>query len=392
MISLKLNLQEAEAKLKILYLTEFFPTTLNLDVHGGIETRTYAIGKLLSSRHEVYVLAAAETGKPMRQELAGIKVRRVGWSRQYSRRGAIGERVSFIISAIWQGLFWNFDLVEGSGFLGWLPAYILGVVKRKKKVILVADLLENYASDTPKLAYKAATVLEKYLLNRPWERIICISQVIKEKLLKKHILSKKISVIYCGAEVQRIQKLESEKKQIFTIGCVSRLVPYKRGADLIRAIHILRSDKNLVECEIVGDGEELPNLKQLVKDLKLTRFVHLRGFVESHQEVIKIVKSCQVFCLPSVVEGFGISTIEALSAGLPVVLADIPISHEVTENQAVLYFKPGDYRDLARQLHRLLSDQQLYQKLARETGLSNKYDWKQIARETENLYENLCTS
>jgi glycosyltransferase involved in cell wall biosynthesis len=138
----------------------------------------------------------------------------------------------------------------------------------------------------------------------------------------------------------------------------------------------------------VGSGSEEDRLKQLVSEQRLTSVVKFAGFLPSHHEVLKLLKSSTVFCSPSIVEGFGITLVEAIASGVPYVCSDIAPYVEISSGgKGGLLFGQGDEADLAEKLHRLLTDNKLYGKCVEEEGqLCQRYDWAKIAAEVEEVY------
>ncbi len=169
------------------------------------------------------------------------------------------------------------------------------------------------------------------------------------------------------------------------------MVNYKRIDDLIRAFKLVEEKIPQARLEIIGIGDEIVSLKKLVNDFQLTDKIYFLGFVPGQIEVWRKIKSAGIFCLPSEVEGFGIATVEAIAAGVPVVLPDIPINREITRNKGVLFYKSLDIRDLSQQLITLMTNKKKNKKLIFETKkLTQAYDWSNIAAQTQKIYENLC--
>lgn len=378
--------------MKILLLSEYFPKTAGLDVHGGVEERVYFTAKYLAQNHEVSVVTSRLSNEPVRQTLLKIKIIRVGPQRIYGRKGLLIPRSLFILSAIWRGLFEKFDVVEGTGLVSYFPALILGIFKAKPRVVVIADTVEAYLQDVPQYFKKIILWGEKYILKQKWSKIVCISNDVKQKILKYGILDHDINVNYCGIDREEIDSINIKETTFPTIICVARLVPYKRVRDLVEAIGKMKSFVPKLRCNIVGDGEELVKLKQLAQRSNVAENIHFFGFIKKHKDVIRHIKGSHVFCLPSVVEGFGIATVEALACGIPVILADTSINHEITHNQGVLFFEPKSVNDLVTKLKELLANKTLYERLAHEASvISKNYEWKKHARATEEIYADLCS-
>lgn len=158
-----------------------------------------------------------------------------------------------------------------------------------------------------------------------------------------------------------------------TIICVARLVKTKRIDQLIKAVG---TDKLV----IVGTGPQ----ERYLKRLSGNRVRFLKNL--PRKELIRTIKRADIFCLPSVVEGFGIATIEAMACGLPAVLADIPVNREITHNgRGAVFFKPENVADLTAQLKKIKS---IYkQKQSEAVNLAKTYSWEKIYQQTKRVYE-----
>jgi len=130
-------------------------------------------------------------------------------------------------------------------------------------------------------------------------------------------------------------------------------------------------------------------LRKLVKKMNLGNNVRFLGFIEKHDDVLKIIKKSRIFCLPSVVEGFGIVVIEAMACSTPYVCSNIPALKEVTANgTGGMLFEKKSTDDLARKILLLLRNDEVYDKCIKDgLQLVQKYNWKNIAQKTEMLYE-----
>lgn len=113
-----------------------------------------------------------------------------------------------------------------------------------------------------------------------------------------------------------ISLTENDEYSTTTIGCLARFV-HKKGVDvLIKSISIL-SQKNIPTKLIIGgDGDEMPNIKKLIQDLKLENQVELIGWVENKEDFFDNI---DIFCLPSLEEPFGIIVLEAMLSKTPII-------------------------------------------------------------------------
>ena len=109
------------------------------------------------------------------------------------------------------------------------------------------------------------------------------------------------------------------------------------------------------------------------------------------KELIGILRRSTLFCLPSVIEGFGLTTIEAAACGIPYVISNIETNIEVTDGgKGGLLFKKENVEDLKDKLEKLLTDKDLYQRKQHQCWqLAKKYSWQKIAKETEGVYRKI---
>jgi len=186
------------------------------------------------------------------------------------------------------------------------------------------------------------------------------------------------------------EEIKTEKYREPTICCIARLVYYKHVDDLIRALELVKSEIPNIKCKIIGSGPEERKLKALVKGLNLRENVEFLGFIKEHRQVIRILKSSHVFCLPSTVEGLGLVVVEAMAAGVPFVVSELPALVETTGRKGGLFFKPLKYKDLADKLLLVLKDRKVQRALIREgTRQAKKYDWEILVKKIEKVYNDV---
>lgn len=165
-----------------------------------------------------------------------------------------------------------------------------------------------------------------------------------------------------------------------TILCVARQYPRKHVADLLRALTLVRQSVPQVHTIIVGDGPEHAALRALAAQLGLGNTARFTGALPD-DELMRMYRQADVFCLPSVQEGFGIVFLEAMASGLPVVATSAAAIPEVVPQwQAGMLVPPGDINALVAALTELLGDAAL----RRAYGLAGQahvvqFDWERVA-------------
>jgi glycosyltransferase involved in cell wall biosynthesis len=140
--------------------------------------------------------------------------------------------------------------------------------------------------------------------------------------------------------------------------CVARMYPRKRIVDLLEAAALLRRRIPDVSVRIVGKGPEWASVGRLHGKLGLGDTVALLGDV-SCEELADEYVNADLFCLPSVQEGFGIAFLEAMAAGLPVVACRAAAIPEVVEDGVTgVLVAPRDPTALAGAMQDLLASPQ----------------------------------
>ncbi|GAA1137115.1 glycosyltransferase [Nesterenkonia lutea] len=139
-----------------------------------------------------------------------------------------------------------------------------------------------------------------------------------------------------------------------TVLFVGRLAVEKNVDVLIEAIG--RTDPELdIGLDIIGDGEQRDVLAQQITELGLGDRVRMRGHVEE-DELRRAYLQADVFCQPGTAELQSLVSLEAMSSGLPVVLADaLALPHLVETGANGFLFEPGNAAELAERLVRVLS-------------------------------------
>jgi len=375
--------------MKVLLVTEFFPDPKKLNFTGGVETRTFFIARNLAKKEKVAVICRRTKKINKVMKVWGISVYPCGFKTINIEANffSVIERIIFILSAFFQGLKLDFDLVEGSNFVSFLPAYFLGLIKKKPTVAWYADVFQGRWFQFFGFTGFFGEIMEWISLKLHWSKIIALSKATKLKLVKQGIKPEKIEVVYGG--VNKIQTVKG-KKQSFekkNIICISRLVKYKRVTDLINAFSQLGLKYPFLNLIIIGQGPEEKNLKKIVKKENLSKKVIFMKNL-NRKELITLLKKALIFCSASLVEGFGLTTIEALSCQTPFVIPDMAVNREITENsQGGLLFKNKDVKDLRKKIEMLLIDKALYKQKQKEAlVLAGKYDWKKISNQTQAVY------
>jgi glycosyltransferase involved in cell wall biosynthesis len=197
-----------------------------------------------------------------------------------------------------------------------------------------------------------------------------LSQELLESI-RSHARPEKIKLILNGVDIDEVREqsgIALSVREGLRIGYIGQLIERKDVSTLINALKLLPSIKNGVKVIIVGNGPERNRLEGLAKDLNLLDKIEFLGY---RKDALAVLKSFDVFVLPSLLEGIPRCVMEAMAAQIPVVASDIPGSRDLIKNGTTgLLFPPGDAESLAEILLDLESNRE---KLLDIT--SNAYDF-----------------
>ena len=144
---------------------------------------------------------------------------------------------------------------------------------------------------------------------------------------------------------------------------ISNLRPVKQVDAVVRIFGRIR-ERVAAKLLIVGEGPELDKAKQLIDDLRITAQVELIG---EAQDVIGLLSVSDLFLLPSLQESFGLSALEAMACGVPVVASDVGGLPEVVVDGATGFLHPPrEVERMAESAIRILLDPALHTRLASE--------------------------
>jgi glycosyltransferase involved in cell wall biosynthesis len=162
------------------------------------------------------------------------------------------------------------------------------------------------------------------LILRRAKSVIAVSHAVAESLLRAHIFhDDQIVIINNGIDVDHFTRRQSPAvaRKRLRVGTVGQLAPIKGQEDFIRAAAILCAKRPDVDFVIAGE-DKLPSgkhriaLESFIAELGLTQRVQLLGWIEDLPELLS---TFDVFVSPARSESFGLSIVEAMAAGVPVI-------------------------------------------------------------------------
>lgn len=185
---------------------------------------------------------------------------------------------------------------------------------------------------------------------------------------------------------KRIPKLTFSQKERYRIAFLGHVLE-KQGLDVvIESLPSVIKKIPKVQLIILGSGEHEQNLKTKVKRLKVEDYVDFRGFIPDHKDVEKELASSMVgiamykpvpenytyFADPAKLKNY-------LSAGLPIILTDVPPIVRELEKQECAIISAYDKDELAKKIVKLLKDERILKDYRKNAlNFATQYDWDNV--------------
>ncbi len=193
-------------------------------------------------------------------------------------------------------------------------------------------------------------------------------------------------LVHYGIDPEVFKKDESTEVREDIILFVGRDYLRKGILTLFRALPLIL--KEFPTAKLVIVGKEFWHSRVLSKLLSVSLPVEFTGGL-TRDQLVRYYQKTRVLVLPSKIEAFGISILEALSASIPVVASRVGgIPEIITDGENGLLFKRGDFRELAQMVGLSLKDEKIREKLI-ENGLKivkDNFTVKSMIEEINRVY------
>ena len=372
-------------------------------VVGGLGRHVADLSEALAEfGQEVHVLTGDAKDAPSREIVNGVHVHRLT---MYGPAGRdFVESVTHLnmhmleaaLGLLRQG--YTFDVIHGHD---WLAAYAGKVLKHGLVCPLVATIHATEFGRNHGLhndLQRHISNLEWWLTYEAW-RVICCSQYMRGEIQyifqvpndKLRILPNGVKVadftIQDSFDVRAFRRLYAADNEriVFYVG---RLV-HEKGVDtLVEAVsHILAKSKQ-VKFVIAGKGPAEFALREQAVRLGVSQNIYFAGFVDDLTRN-RLYACADVAVVPSLYEPFGIVALEAMAAGVPVVVSDTGGLAEIVQHaQNGLRAYPGNAHSLADNILAYLKAPEFakYIKEQAAKDVRQKYNWPAIAQQTLSVY------
>lgn len=229
-------------------------------------------------------------------------------------------------------------------------------------------------------------------------RITTISETTKKEVIEHYsVLPSKIEVTYDALDKNFKTLVLSQKnvRPIFSspyILYVGNAYPHKNLEKLLEAFQLLSSGQK-IKLVLAGDDPFFyPRLSRVAAKLSLQDRVIFYGFANDTQ-LLSLYKYAKLLVFPSLMEGFGLPTFEALSCDILPVVSDIPVFREIWKDD-LLYFDPEKKESIIRALHNALNlgGAEYKNKVSKAKKNIDRFSFASTAEKTLKIYQQIADS
>ncbi|MHC4778723.1 MAG: glycosyltransferase family 4 protein [Planctomycetota bacterium] len=221
--------------------------------------------------------------------------------------------------------------------------------------------------------------------------IVAGSQDIRENLVNhRKIRRDLVRVISTGVDAKYFRPdgrvRDPRRPFIPVVGMVGRFEAHKGAGVFIRAAKIVVDQGHDVHFLLSGDGPENENLRELVKELDLEGRV---TFAPESRDYRSLLGAIDIFVRPATREGLGISPLEAMASGKPVIATGVGSMFGIVKDSETGYVVPrGDVSNLALAMTRLVTNPAKAMEMGRRARklVEEAYDIADKAKKTVEFY------
>jgi glycosyltransferase involved in cell wall biosynthesis len=284
----------------------------------------------------------------------------------------------------------NLDLMH-------FPYFSVPIFYRRPFIVTIHDLILHHfatgeATTRSQWLYFLKLQAYKFVMQisaQKAKKIITVSYSTKEEIVKHLKISpKKISVTYEGVELKSSAIAIKNMSSFFLH--VGNLYPHKNMSIVLDAIKKIKDEEKIsINLCIVGKEDHFYfKFKRKVEELGLKNQVRFLGEV-TDSELQKLYKNSLAYISPSLMEGFDLPAVEAMNNNCLVLASDIPVHREICRDAAV-YFSLENEDDLIVKLKEIYvkGKKEYIEKINKGSALAQKFNWKEMARDTLKIYEN----
>lgn len=230
--------------------------------------------------------------------------------------------------------------------------------------------------------------------------VTAVSRFLKDKTQQQYKISKDIEVIPNFIDIHKYKREEDEKTLCFKKNLApngerilvhtSNFRPLKRVQDVIKIFNEVKKkvDSKLI---LIGDGPDRSDCERLSRELEIFEDIKFMG---KQDALVELLSVADIFIIPSQSESFGLSALEAMSCGVPVISSSVGGLPELNHHGETGYIAEiGDVERMAKYTIELLTNAKRYELLSKNARKrAEEFSEDNIVPLYETYYEKIIAS
>ena len=227
------------------------------------------------------------------------------------------------------------------------------------------------------------------LYNRKVEGVVAISRKILELLVQAGVVPEKIRLIHDGIDPRPFEfaaNTRDMRPERVVVGMAAVFEERKGHRFLLEAARRLKEQGYQIQYRLAGEGSLRKSLEETATRLGVKDDVQFLGFVS---DISAFLSQVDIFVLPSLFEGLGVSVLEAMAAGKAVIASRVGgLPELVIDSVTGLLVAPRDIEGLANAISKLAADRFLIREMGQRgrERLRENFTMEQTARKNEDYY------
>jgi glycosyltransferase involved in cell wall biosynthesis len=292
-----------------------------------------------------------------------------------------------------------------AGWAGLLAKKVTGCLN----VVDMTDLLFEYLPSYQEIPWlhsfqKIGEQIENTVLKES-DKIITISNTMKNILIQKGAKKENINVVYDGvrtdvfkprkgeATVLRQNHAAEAEHVVMFHGVID---PQDQPEIIVEAAKTILKNQPHTIFWLIGDGAAIPTLREKVRAANIEKKFFFSGWIP-FKDMPSYISACDIglVVLPDTISArirVTLKGFEYWACKKPIVVSELPALKEIVEEgKTGLFYKPGNAEDLAKKIHVLLADKLLSERMGRagREVVEKKYDWNRLAEEFVTICESM---
>ncbi len=368
--------------MKILQISDLAPPHI-----GGVEKVVWKYASLLSKEgNDVSILTSSLPNVKNKERIENVTFNRV-------------PKIALALPSLYTN---DFEIIHTHSYISFFD---LSIEKKIRGSVIIKHVHSVYGSDLENFTgwsvSRIFSKIERYLLSAD-----CTAYIVPSEFTKKNLrnfgINKEIHVVPHGTDYEKFPEKEKAReflnlpKEKKIIGFIGRMSSGKGPQDLAKIwgeikkklpdsiLIFIGPDPNVKTSGIVGISEQV---KKIIAESGYKEDVIFTGMVEE-EKMPYYIASLDLFASPSINEGFGLTILNSMAAGVPVVAYNNSAIPEVV-GDAGLLVPTKDLESLKNAIINILSDEKLYREMSTMAMLrASQFTWNKAVNSLYNIYSN----